>query len=733
MRFSKIILTLSLTILVAFQMSAQNDGRINRAASYYDKFDFETAADIYKKVIDKDPTNLVAKQKLADCYRLMNKPVEAEYWYSTLVGIEGTDVMNKYYYAQMLRANGKYDDAKKYYREYMALRPSDSRTKSIILGIDYLDALSRENTMYEVKLAPFNSKQSDFGPSIIKDEVLFTSNRPFNAAIARTDLWTEEVFLQMYKVKADESGNYGSPELFDKKKVNGKFHDGPVGYDPFSQDIYVTRSNYDNKPIKSTDNTVKLKLFRLVYVPETQSWGEKLVQDFPYNSDQYSCAHATVSRDGQRLYFASDMPGGEGGSDIYVCKKEGNVWGTPTNLKMINTEGDEMFPYIASDNTLYFASDGQMGLGGLDVYQVSVDEATGEVGKLANLGSPVNSQYDDFAYVINPTLTKGFFTSNRTNGVGDDDIYEFTKEGILLSGTVYDLRTNEKLPNSLVRLYDGNALRGETYSDANGFYSFYVEPNKAFDIKTTKDKYLPSVITVDVKKENITQDIPLKKEGGLELLVTVIDKNTQARLPGSDVILTNRATGQEARKVTNAEGQELFVLEPNQEYDILASKSLNSDEERYLNNTSSVSTKGLSGNKRLETTIPLERVKKNVAIKIDNIYYDLDKYDIRPDAAVELNKLVKIMKDNPTLEIELGSHTDCRSSEKYNMWLSAKRAESAMNYIIRQGITPYRIIAAGYGETRPVNDCRCEGSFVVPCTEQQYQDNRRTEFKILKF
>jgi outer membrane protein OmpA-like peptidoglycan-associated protein len=289
------------------------------------------------------------------------------------------------------------------------------------------------------------------------------------------------------------------------------------------------------------------------------------------------------------------------------------------------------------------------------------------------------------------------------------------------------------LPGAIVKLFEGNILKNEVEADSKGGFCFEVEPFKKYRVVASKQDYIAKDLIVDVKTEKQFIQLPLKKQYGIRLDVFVIDAKTKAPINMADVKLISLKTNQEAPKVTNSAGHVLYDLDSETEYKVIAEKDLPAEEAKYLANSTLFNTKGVKSPAELNITIELRKEYLNKFVKIENIYYDLDKYFIRPDATIELDKIVKILKDNPTMEIELSSHTDCRSSSKYNMWLSAKRAEAAVNYLIKQGVNPYRLIAAGYGETRVINGCNCEPDNNSPCSEAQHQENRRTEFKIFRF
>ena len=517
------------------------------------------------------------------------------------------------------------------------------------------------------------------------------------------------------------------------RQPNGKYHEGPACYSEKLQELYITRSNYKVRPRASNDKTVKLKLYRLVYLPTENKWGEKLIEAVPFNDREYSVGHAALTPDGQTLYFSSDKPGGYGGVDLYksVRDQSGN-WASPVNLgPTINTTGDEMFPFVAEDGTLYFSSNGHVGLGGLDVFSTTPNKDSWSAPE--NLGFPINTNSDDFNYIIDKDNKNGYFASNRPGGHGDDDIYKFIKKGISLCGLVYDAKSNDPIQDAKVVMYEVKDEKGYKMTKKDGNFCFTATPHRVYKFVATKAGYLPNEVTVETTDKPVNVKIPMVKEGGINLEVLVLDKKSRLPLDLATVKLINTTTGNPEKQMTNAEGKVFYSLDPNTNYRIEGSKDLPDAEVKYLNTSTTTTTVGKTAPTTLYVTLELEKVRKGVAIKIENIYYDLDKWFIRPDAAKELDKLVKVLQDNPTMEIELSSHTDCRATIKYNATLSAKRAEAAVQYIASRGVALSRMIAAGYGESRLVNKCACEGEMVVPCTEEQHQENRRTEFKILKF
>jgi outer membrane protein OmpA-like peptidoglycan-associated protein len=404
----------------------------------------------------------------------------------------------------------------------------------------------------------------------------------------------------------------------------------PINSDPTSW--------YDHSA--APDYTNRLEIYSAKF--KNNGWTD--IKAFAYNNaDEYSVGHPALSPDGKTLYFVSNMPGGVGGADVYYCEKiDENTWSAPKNCgNMINSDGDEVFPYMDASGTLYFSSNGLPGMGGLDLFSAkgSKDSWTSP----ENLKYPLNSPKDDFSIYYTEAGKAGYLTSNRDGGKGMDDIYRFV----------------ESPPTDLIL----------------------------------------AVIT----KERL-------------------DNNTLGILKGVDVAIKNRITDNIQKMPVSDRGTLFTKVDCGTSYEVKGTK------EGYFTQMKLVTTKCVTKHDTVFVELTFDKIIIDKPIVLRNIYYDFDKYNIRPDAALELNKLVVILLQNPSIEIELGSHTDSRGSDEYNQVLSQHRAESAVNYIVTQGIDPKRITAKGYGESVPVN--RCTNG--ADCTEEEFQMNRRTEFKVTK-
>ncbi len=696
---------------------SQNNSSAVKADKLYKSFAYHEAIEEYIKVLAKEPDNATALRNIADCYRLTNNSEKSEFYYSKVVKLADAKPIDKYYYAQALMYNAKYEEAKKFFSEYAAVASTDERAKNSLSAIGKIDEFFRDSAKSIVSKIMVNSDKADFSPVFYHEGIVFVSSRESQAK-DRTHTWTGNPFLTLYYANGKEA-NLRSPELF-SKELQSKFNDGPVCFNKEGNEMYLTRNS--SSMSNRSDRVVKLKIVHSKF--EDGKWSEPT--DLPFISQQYNTAHAWLSKDGKRLYFSSDMPGGFGGMDIFYVDKQEDGWSAPMNLgNKINTKGNELFPFVNDDNTLYFSSDGQVGLGGLDNYESIYKD--GKWQDPRNMGYPVNTNKDDFALILDKEGSKGYLSSNRTGGKGDDDVYflELLKK-IVVTGTVTDKKTGKPIEGADVILKDREGKEiGRTLAKIDGTYEFELEYNKEYTLLAQKSGYSKEtkpVSTVNTKASKIVVDFQLQKlMFGVEGIVS--DKETGAPLDKSTVVLLNNENKELGTVTTGPDGYYFFTLEQDKNYRVKASK------EGYFSKSEVVSTVGKKEG-IIKQDMPLEKIVLNKPIRLDNIYYDLAKWNIRPDAAKELDKLVQILKDNPTIVIELSSHTDCRASDAYNWDLSDKRAKSAAKYIVEVGkIDKERITGKGYGESMLIN--RCANG--VKCSEAEHQENRRTEFKVLKF
>lgn len=691
----------------------------------FKQFNFKKAAQYYEKALKRDKDNVYLLQRIADSYRLLNTWSAAAPYYARLASSDKAIPLNKLYYAEALRTSQKYPEAKIYYAKYLESFPNDSSVKERMRGMDEVGDMNTDKGMYVIKNQDsINSKFSEFGVSMHgNEEVYFSSDRQPKAYVRRVNNWTSGTFMALYQADVkDTLGNLKNSQLLESNTVNKKFHQSSPSYNQQLNELYFDRSNFNGRrAFFSDDKTVKLKIYKVEWKSETKKWNGDLEEAVSFNNKEFSACHPALSQTGDTLYFTSDMPGGFGRTDIYMSTRvDKGAWSEPTNLGAgINSSGDDMFPFIAGDGTLYFASNGHIGLGGLDIYSSKNEAGTWSAPQ--NIGAPINTNADDFNYVVKSDNKSGYFCSNRTGGAGDDDIYSFTLKGIVLQGITYNGYTGALIADATVDIKPA-VVPAQIITGKDGDFACSATPNTNYTFTATKEGYYPANLDYHLGLSSGFVRIPMYPVGDIKLEVTVIDRKTQQPIDSSQVRITNLRFSTKQMLWTDKDGKCLVPVDTATPYKIEAAKAT------YLNASAEISTNGIYPPAIIKQLLELD--KTGGTIVLENIYYDLDKWFIRPDAAVELDRLVKILKDNPTINIELGSHTDCRETEGYNMTLSRKRAQAAINYISTWGISLKRMTATGYGETRLVNDCHCEGTTTSSCTEEQHQQNRRTEFKV---
>ena len=737
--YSKILVTAIICLFFTLNVSAQRGVKLGD--KYAKKFDFISAIKEYKKSIDKDAENLKAVKGLASAYRHIGNFAESETWYGKLVELDSGTPENRFFYSQALRSTKKYNKALESWKAYKTAK-NENYVSGIVDGFQYIAELSKPDPNVELKNAEgIHSEASEFGVSFKNVvEITFASTR--SESLGVQDNWTHEQYTDLYVSLVGPDGQ-SAPNKFQDDQFNGIYHDGPAVF--YDNIMYLTRTQYKKgKLYKSKDDkTAKLEIVQ-VDLNETSSKLKKFSEDFDFNNKNYSVAHATISQDGKSMIFSSDSKEfgkNYGGTDLFMITKKGEEWSSPVNLgETINTPADEEYPFYSAQNEIYFASDGHYGLGGLDIYTTRFDGE--DWSSPENIGAPFNTSFDDFNYVYSDESQFGFLSSNRPGGKGSDDIYTFKfKDGqnrsagnsVKVKILTYDAETLEPLDEVEFNIL--KCMEGEYYSDSKGKGTLAVDPFMACKLNASKDGYFPQEVPFTVFEDDITLEVPLRRvaDNTCEMIVCVRDKVTGVPVTKSSIKVISDVEGVVFTGLTDANGcVTLPGIINNNTYTLVASKEITEPVQKWLSTTSVVSTKGLDCPMTIQQAMEINYVQLGSSYIIENIYYDLDKFKIRPDAAVELSHIVNIMKSNPTLEIELGSHTDCRETAAYNQTLSNNRAKAAVEYIVSKGVDAKRLTYKGYGETKLVNNCACEPTNASTCSEAQHQLNRRTEFKITK-
>jgi outer membrane protein OmpA-like peptidoglycan-associated protein/tetratricopeptide (TPR) repeat protein len=510
--------TLLFISILVFSFGYSQNGKIKRATKDYDKFAYIKTSEILLEVAEKGFESSNLFQKLGNSFYFNNKMEEATKWYGKLMAMnESVDAEYYFRYAQALKSVENYSESDKWMQKFHDSKPSDLRGKAFSSKINYLskiEAASRDNV--KVKNLDFNSSVSDFGTTQYKDQLIFASSR----GGGKIYQWNEQPFLDLYTVTKQEDGTYKNPSEL-SNVINTKYHESTVSYTPDDKIMYFTRNNYFKKKFgKDDDGTNRLQMFR-AYLQDDDSWDD--VKPIHFNSNQYSVAHPTVNISGTKVIFASDMPGTTGQSDLYITNiNEDGSLGEPENLgAFINTEGQETFPYINSKGDLYFASNSYPGLGGLDVYVIRDFETKMNGSQnyiVENLGKPINSPQDDFAYYENLGTKEGFFTSNREGGKGDDDIYSFVIPDCMqiVEGIVKDKDTQELIPDATVTLFDKNGedeiAKKVVGNDAA--FSFEIDCEREYIIRVSKDTYSSDEerFTTPYTKQELQLELSLDKD-----------------------------------------------------------------------------------------------------------------------------------------------------------------------------------------------------------------------------
>lgn len=710
-----------LTILIIFANASKAQLTLKFADSKYTSLNYPDAIPFYKYYVSKKKgsKNADAIRKLANCYRLTNQPEDAEIYYEKLVNMD-TVGMDRIYFAEMLIRNNKYAQAEEYISSLPIRLQKDQRIIEMSNAMTNRKILLYSDTgNIRVNRLPFNSDESDFAPTIIENMIVFASSRQVNSFIQRNHSWTESNFISLFASSSEDG--YLTTKPF-APELRNKYNYGPASFFPQDGSLYYTVNNPKKKDKNGYTN---------LRIQSAESDGESWYKTdkFPFNSLSYACAHPSVSKDGQQLYFSSNMPGGFGGMDIYVCNLiKGSEWSQPKNLgAKINSKGDELFPFIDIENQLFFASNGKGGLGGLDIFYRKLSDSNSAV---VNPGAPINSSYDDFGIVFYPGKLRGFFSSDRGHKGIDDDIYSFERISKTIKIYVIDSISRKTIDTATVQV--ASPVYFKSFNLTNGKCSISISQTSTYQFLASAKEYTSKSFSKILNfNDSIVRIELVKIRNGCNVQGTITKKGTNEKLDSVLVKIIDFA-GQTGiyTEYTTANGFfKSYGLKSKTMYEINVSKP------GYFSKGISFQTTDAECKRKTSTDfdyikdLELEPIVIGKAIKIDNIYFDLSKWNIRPDAAKELDKIVKLLNDNPEIVIELSSHTDSRGSSISNEVLSDKRAKSSAAYIVSKGISESRITGKGYGEYKLINRC----SDGVKCSEKEHQQNRRTEFKVTGF
>ncbi len=612
----------------------------------YQNYAFSPAIDIYQRVLDKGYVSADLLQRLGNAYYFNANYEKASEVYKQLIDDYGADVGPEYYfrYSQSLRTLGDYESADTLMDKFTEMTTEDGRASRFKTEKDYMAEIAKNSGRYDIAPFEFNSKYSEFAPSLYREGLLFSSDRDTGNLARYRHSWNSKDFLDLYKVNVDTASLNTVVKL---ENVNSRLHESTSVTSADGNTLYFTRNNFRNgKYVKDENGIVRLKIFKATKVDG--QWAN--LEDLPFNSDSYSVANPSLSPDGKTLFVASDMPGSLGQSDIFrIPINDDGSFATPENPgSSINTEARETFPFVSSEEVLYFSSDGHPGLGGLDIFATSIKDQKYDRA-IFNVGEPINSKMDDFTFIFVEQTRKGYFASNRQGGMGADDIYSFLETRRLvfecaqeITGTVRDKISNGLLVGATVKVIDENneeILSGIT--DSNGKFNLTLDCDRGNFVRAMMEGYVPA-------EEYLT-----KSDGKARVMDFYLERD----------------------QVTAGFGDDLAKL-----------------------------------------------------LQLSTIYFDFDRYEIRPDAEIEIQKVIAAMEKYPSLKIKANSYTDSRGKDEYNLWLSQKRSESTISYMISKGIAKDKLRGEGFGETKLVNEC----TNGARCSNAEHELNRRSEFIIIE-
>lgn len=505
----KIYILFTITMLSSFGLIAQNDST-KKADKLFNTYQYVAAAENYEKAIENGKSSNRVYKRLAECYYNIFETEQAEKWYAKALE-NSDDAETVYKYSQMLKANGKYKESNEWMSKFADKRPSDFRSALFKANPDYLPKILDKGKRFNVQGVEFNSANSDFGGTLQDGKLYITSARNNDRS---TYGWNNEPYLDILEVPVRTDGSYGDAFLLGEK-INTKYHEGTVSFSPDGKTMYFSRESFfDNLYEKDPTSKNKFSVLNLYKATKNSAGSWDNIESLPFNSNNFNNDHPSLSKDGKTLYFTSDMKGGYGLSDLYkVAINSDGTFGEPENLgQKVNTEGREMFPHVSENGTIFFSSDGHLGLGGLDVFFTK--EIDGKMAPVRNIGIPINSNADDFAFVEN-AKNEGFVSSNRMGGKGSDDVYAFKALqpicDVLIVANATDAKSGSPLSGASATLRDsqGNVLSTKA-TDDSGKAEFMIECNQDTELEVILDEYESQKVALGgTRDEEISVDIAL--------------------------------------------------------------------------------------------------------------------------------------------------------------------------------------------------------------------------------
>lgn len=722
-----LLLLTSVLMLMTGRAQGNADAYINMADRHFQQMAYARAIEGYTTATELGAVNEHVTKRLAECHMKLGNSEEAERWYAMVVKFLNREPSDLYNYAEALKGNGKYAEAEEWMDRYLATTGEGAPKRSNING--FARKFTADQDRFAVRPASINTPFSDFGTTWLgPDLVAFSSSRNTTVGIERRAAWNDQPFLDLFVARVSPGGDLTDPIAMEGQ-VNSKLHEGPATASATGDVIWFTRNGYFNgRAQRSASGVNRLAIYKAYR--KGSGWSD--VEQFLYNNSEISVGHPALSPDGKRLFFVSDMPGGYGGTDIYMCRDLGGQWGEPENLgSSINSPHSEVFPFIGADGTLYFSSTGHPGLGGLDIFAASylgLDEFAAPI----NVGAPVNGSKDDFAFIIDKSGKRGYFSSNRPGGQGDDDIYVFEMlapltQRYLVTGLVIDDESASPLIDLEVRLMDKDGgVISTTVTDVRGEFSFPVEKNKEYLLRAEMKGRYPGeqhVSTERIEEQQIlTRDIHLVPNAGIWLRGTARHKDRPGFVEGVTITVVNTSSFFSETFTTGESGDFSIRLQSNEEFEVLLEK------QGYYSMSLPVSTIGMKEGLILLNDvrdISFEAIEVGTPIAFKHIRWAKDDVRLDPIARTELDAFAERLNVNPQVNVEVGVHSDARDGADAAR-MDQRRADAILEYLVGRGVKRDRLTARGYGISRLKNHC-APG---VTCTEAEHAQNRRVEYVV---
>lgn len=710
-------LLLLLTVLL-FQLNCFAQIKQRKADEHYQRLEYFYCAPIYnelaKKTIQgKGKVDWENVRKAAYSTKQLFQYNRARFYYSKLHETNRLTESDYVEYIDLLRTIGKYEVADELLADAITVYPQNDFVRLLKDRNTQFGHLMADSAIYAVEALTINSGLGDFCPTFYDNGILYMSKAKNAGFLNARYGWDNSYFINMLHASYDLDSSLVNGKLL-KDAFFSRAHDGPVSFSPDGKRMVITKNTLG----KHNDQEV---VVLAIYFSELVNGEWTPVQAFPHNNPAYNIGHACFSVDGNRIYFASDQLGGQGGADIYSSDFVNGTWTTPQNLGTeINTDQDELFPYVSA-STLYFSSKGHFGIGGLDVFSTPLSLN----GSISNLGFPINTSYDDFGIIAQQDENSGFFSSNRGDFI--DRIYSWQRKDptIYFEGELVERYAElEVVPNHWIAFEDQTTQLTDTlFTDSLGQFRTQLYRDHTYRF-STEEQYFELESPLLVSTEGIVRDstihgtLVLKP---LTIMVTlkVVERGTKKVIIGAKTTVTTTSTQADTVLITNDLGEVTLRVDRYTDYQAHASKR------GYVDDETTFKTDN-TGDKVIELLLQLPTIKKGDKFKLENIFYDYNKSTLRPESMAALDKLAAFILENK-LKIELSSHTDARGNATYNQKLSQARAQSCVDYLIKKGVPTVNMIVKGYGETQLLNRCK-DG---VQCSEEEHQENRRTEIKIL--